>query len=42
MSDRKDPNAEPPFPGHRRYYLAVKIFVVVLALLVTLHLLGYL
>jgi hypothetical protein len=36
-----DPNARPPFWRHRYYYLALKIIVVVAALVVALRLLGY-
>jgi hypothetical protein len=36
-----DPNARPPFWQHRYYYLALKIGVLIVALVVALRLLGY-
>ncbi len=35
-----DPNARPPFTGHRRYYLFVKIAVALFALWLLLHFTG--
>ena len=37
-----DPNETPPFAEHRRYYLFVKIAVVLFALWLVLHLTGVL
>ena len=39
--DPSDPNVRPPFWRHRYYYLALKIIVLVAALLVALRLFGY-
>ena len=36
-----DPNARPPFWRHRYYYLALKIGVLVVGIVVALRLLGY-
>ena len=38
--DPGDPNVRPPFWRHRYYYLALKIGVLVAALLVALRVLG--
>jgi hypothetical protein len=40
--DMSDPRVRPPFWRHRYYYLALKIIVVIFALAVALHILGYL
>ena len=39
--DPGDPNVRPPFWRHRYYYLALKIIVLVAALLVAFWQLGY-
>lgn len=36
----EDPNAKLPFPGHRRYYLFVKIAIALVALWLVLHFTG--
>jgi hypothetical protein len=36
-----DPNERPPFWRHRHYYMALKIGVLVVGIVVALRLLGY-
>jgi hypothetical protein len=40
--DPSDPNVRPPFWRHRYYYLALKILVLVLAVVVALRVLSWL
>lgn len=37
-----DPDRELPFPGHRRYYVFIKVAIVLFALWLAVHFLGLL
>lgn len=38
----KDPDTGPPFPGHRRYYLFVKVAIALMVLWLFMHFMGVL